>query len=273
MALTHSWMPFGDAYTGYLVQPAGAPTQVPAVVVLQEAWGVDAHIEDVTRRIAQAGYVALAPDCFAEAGHRPAALTRERLAELQAFVNAAGPAAWGSPESRAQALAGYPADQRERLQASMQAMMAKLSPEQHVPILLAATRFLREVHPASKGQGVAAVGFCMGGGLAGTLAGHDPQLKGAVIFYGAPPAEALLPRIACPVLGLYGEKDQRLMQSLPAFTQAMQAHGKTFTAQVYPGAEHAFFNDERPSFQVRAARHSWARLIAFLLATLDPAGA
>jgi carboxymethylenebutenolidase len=60
--------------TGYLAYPEGEDA-LPAVLVLQEAWGVDAHIEDVTRRFAAAGYVALAPDLFAKARRAPADLT------------------------------------------------------------------------------------------------------------------------------------------------------------------------------------------------------
>ena len=60
--------------TGYLARPERAQGPLPGVLVIQEAWGVDAHIEDVTRRFAAAGYLALAPDLFSEGGKRPAPL-------------------------------------------------------------------------------------------------------------------------------------------------------------------------------------------------------
>ena len=58
---------FGE-FSGYLVEHENLPAAAPAVIVIQEAWGLNAHIEDVTRRIAQAGYVALAPDIYARNG-------------------------------------------------------------------------------------------------------------------------------------------------------------------------------------------------------------
>lgn len=55
--------PGGEILTGYLARPAG-DAELPAVIVLQEWWGVNEHIMDVTRRIANEGYVALAPDLY-----------------------------------------------------------------------------------------------------------------------------------------------------------------------------------------------------------------
>src|SRR6516164_7641837 len=94
-----------DGFTGYLARPERARGPLPGLLVVQEAWGVDAHIEDVTRRLAAAGYVALAPDLFAQQGKRPEPLARERLTELQAFANEAGQSVFGDPQARAQALA------------------------------------------------------------------------------------------------------------------------------------------------------------------------
>ena len=53
----------GDTVPGYLARPDSADT-LAAVVVLQEWWGLNAHIKDVTRRFADAGFVALAPDLY-----------------------------------------------------------------------------------------------------------------------------------------------------------------------------------------------------------------
>ena len=80
-----------NVYSAYVAYPELAKTPLPAVIVIQEAWGVDAHIEDVTRRFAEAGYVAFAPDVFAKDGKRPEPLSKPRLAELVALVNKHGP--------------------------------------------------------------------------------------------------------------------------------------------------------------------------------------
>ena len=56
--------------------------------------------------------------------------------------------------------------------------------------------------------------------------------------------------------------DARILASLPAFVAAMAKHGKSFEQYVYEGAGHAFFNDTRGSYDVRAARDAWVRTLA-----------
>jgi carboxymethylenebutenolidase len=254
---------YGDGkHTGYLAFPERGAKPLPAVIVLQEAWGVDAHIEDVTRRFAIAGYAALAPDLFAEKGARPEPLSRDRLAELLAFVNEAGPAIFADEKARAAAFATLPADEAGRVQESMGTMFGKLQDHAvFVPALLAATKYLREERAETRGQKIGAVGYCLGGGLAGLLACHDPQLAAACIYYGSAPPADLVPRIACPVYGFYGGEDTRVNAGLPAFTEAMKSAGKRFESHVYPGAQHAFHNDARPSYHVGAARDAFARTL------------
>ena len=79
MAIKGEWIRYGDQ-AGYLARPERAADPLPGVVVIQEVFGVNSQIEDVTRRIAAAGYVALAPDLFAVEGERPAPLSQERIA-------------------------------------------------------------------------------------------------------------------------------------------------------------------------------------------------
>ena len=57
------WVQYDDQ-RGYLAWPERATAPLPAVLVIQEVWGVDAHIQDVTRRLASAGYAAFAPDLY-----------------------------------------------------------------------------------------------------------------------------------------------------------------------------------------------------------------
>ena len=85
MAIKGEWVRYGDQI-GYLARPERAAAPLPGVVVIQEAWGVNEQIEDVTRRIAAAGYVALAPDLFAVKGERPPALSRQRIEKAMAFM-------------------------------------------------------------------------------------------------------------------------------------------------------------------------------------------
>jgi carboxymethylenebutenolidase len=227
MSLKTEWVRYGtEPFTGYFCYPERAQAPLPAVVVIQEAWGVDEHIEDVTRRFAQAGYAALAPDLFAQGGERPATLTRERLAEVQGFINPMPPAVWGDADLRAKELAKYPADAAQRIGESLGEMASRImNASALVPALLAATSWLRDECPTTRGQKIGAVGFCMGGGLSGQLACHDPDLAAAVMFYGLLPTFDRVPEIRCPVLGLYGELDARVNAQIAPLTEAMARAG------------------------------------------------
>jgi carboxymethylenebutenolidase len=266
MPLQSEWIRYGDQ-AGYLARPGRAAGPLPGVLVIQEVWGVDEHIEDVTRRLAAAGYTALAPDLFAADGVRPATLERERVKEVQAFMSSLPPAAWGDPAARDAALATLPAAEAERIEASRSALFGHIGQlDRMVPALRAAVRHLR-TSAWSEGQPVACVGFCMGGGLSALLACEEPELAGAAIFYGSAPPLERVPRIQCPVAGFYGELDGRVNAGLPAFAEAMAAAGKAFEYQVYPGAAHAFFNDTRASYNIPAARDAFARLLEFFRRT------
>jgi carboxymethylenebutenolidase len=254
----------GAAFSGFLAYPSRAALPLPAVIVLQEAWGVNEHIEDVTRRFAFAGYAALAPDVYARGGARPEALSRARMGELLVFINELKPGEMMDPAKREAALATKPEPLQGRLRESFQTMVGVIGGgEANLPPLLAATKHLREELAVTRGQRIASVGFCMGGGLSALLATADPSLAGAVIFYGMAPREELVPKIACPILGLYGGLDARVNAGLPAFAQSMKAHGKSFEHHVYEGVQHAFFNDTRPSYDVRAARDAFKRTLGF----------
>ena len=257
-----------DGFTGYLARPERAKGTLPALLIIQEAWGVDAHIEDVTRRFAAAGYVALAPDLYAHAGMRPEPLSRERLAAVVAFLNEAGPSVMGDPQARARALEQRDEPERIALSESLDRLSAVAFSgthrDEHLAKVRAAAAYLRDERQETRGQKLGAVGFCMGGGLSGLLACRDPELAAAVIFYGAPPPAAEIPAIRCPVLGFYGAQDQRLMGQLPALAAAMDAAGKSFQYHAYAGAGHAFFNDGRSSYDVDAARDAFARALTFL---------
>ena len=207
MSFKTEWVRFGATkqHSGFLAWPERAAGPLPAVIVIQEAWGVDAHIEDVTLRVAKAGYAALAPDLFAENGERPRSVTTERMTALKEFMNTLPPAAWGDPKARDAALAELPEPGRAQLGESFAALFAVVTKlDAHVPKLVDAARFLRSEHRLTRGAKVGSVGFCLGGGLSARLACADPELGAAVIFYGVAPAADQVATIACPVLGHYG---------------------------------------------------------------------
>jgi carboxymethylenebutenolidase len=255
---------YGGAFSGFLARPERAETPLPGVIVIQEVWGVDRHIEDVTRRFASAGYLALAPDLYARNGERTAALRAERIAELQDFMNALPPAAFSDPSLREAALEKRPESERDRIHESFGAMMSGLSNlAGHLPQVLETARYLREECPATRGAKVGSVGYCMGGALSALLACHDPRLSAAAIYYGSAPKPDLLAAIACPVVGFYGGMDARINDGIPSFEDAMKRQGKRFEYTIYDGAPHAFFNDTRPSYRVGAARDAFLKTLQF----------
>jgi carboxymethylenebutenolidase len=261
----------------YMVRPAPAAEPLPAVLVIQEMWGLDRHIRDVARRLATAGYLVLAPDLYAHAGARPPELSEGRILQARGFLDA-HPGSVADPAAREAALERLPEPQRAEVAATLELLWRGVGNrsgprpqggmEDWLEDLVAAADWLRG-RPECRGRRVGSVGFCMGGTLSGLLACTDGGLGAAVVFYGsAPPAERVA-AIRCPVLGLYGAEDRRITDQVPAFAAAMRAAGKAFTYRVYP-APHAFFNDERPSYRVEAARHAWAETLAFLACHLSP---
>jgi carboxymethylenebutenolidase len=251
-------------HSGIFALPGRGARPLPGIIVIHEAGGLDPATEDIARRFAAAGYAALAPDLFSLRGERPAALTRERVAELYAFANAVGMANLVDARSREQALAARPEAERARLGESIAAMFAAaVALDAHLPALVAAARHLRDDNPVTRGQKIGSVGFCMGGGLSALLACSVPDLGAAAIFYGVAPSEERVARIRCPVIGFYGALDARINAGIPGLVAAMQKHGKAFEYHVYEGAGHAFFNDYRASYDVRAARDAFVRVLAF----------
>jgi carboxymethylenebutenolidase len=270
MAIKGEWIRYGQG-TGYFAKPERAGGILPGVLVIQEVGGVNEHIEDVTRRFAAAGYAALAPDLFAVDGERPEALTKQRVAEAFAFAGKLPPGTMFDQVSREAALAKLPEAEARKLMETFQtafsfAQAGRL--ETLMAPLSLAFRHLREERPETRGQKIGCVGFCMGGGLSALLACEEEELSGAAVFYGmAPPAEKVA-KINCPVIAFYGTKDQRVSAAVPGFEAAMRAAGKSFEPHAYEGAAHAFFNDEGPAYDVRAARDSFARVLGFFAKNL-----
>lgn len=260
MQLETKWVEYGsEPFVGYLCHRKGA-TSLPALLVFQEAWGVDGHIQDVAQRYAKAGYAAFAPDLFARNGKRLPALDPERMLEVRSFMDTAPPTVWMDAAVREAEMSKRPAEAAARLRETFGAMAAAvMNPAGLLPAAVAAARWLRTEHPLTRGRKVGAVGYCMGGGMAALLAASDPELAAAVIYYGHAPPLDQVPRIQAPVLGLYGGLDERVNGGIPAFAAAMKEHGKRFETVIYPGAKHAFSNDERPSFHEEASRDAFAR--------------
>jgi carboxymethylenebutenolidase len=276
MKLSVSQVDLPGSHLGHLVRPA-REAPLPGIVLVQEIWGVDEHIQDVAARLAASGYAVLAPALFSQGGGYPPALAPERVERAKRFLDTMPPQVWaGLPDAAARA--GTLAALAERERGALDETLTAIFPpnraaqlEAWVRDLLQAADWLRR-SAAVQARRVGAVGFCVGGGLAGRLATDDRALAAAVVFYGAPPPSERLPSLACPILGEYGGEDARLVQQLPAFERAMRAAGKSLELHVHAGAPHAFFNDTRASYRIEAAREAWAQTLGFLARNLSPRG-
>lgn len=127
-------------------------------------------------------------------------------------------------------------------------------------------------HAAVTGDGVGVMGFCMGGGLTLWLATTKPEVRAAIPFYGGlwEGVEPDLSAARAAFLGHYAEHDEWATPAMAAdLEQRLRAEGREATFHVYPGTEHAFFNDTREVYEPDAARLAWERTTAFLRAQLS----
>jgi carboxymethylenebutenolidase len=261
---------------GLLVRPRAASGPLPGVIVIQEVWGVDGHIADVTERFASAGYVALAPDLYGAGGGRPQVVAPDRVEQAKHFLDTLPPGQWmelqRDEQRRAETLGRVPGGRGEQVGETLAMLFGGVQRdrEKHLGSLEAALGFLGS-HVACGGRPVASVGYCMGGSLSAQLA-VSSALAAAVIYYGTGPDAEQVAQISCPIRGFYGREDARIVAGLPDFAAALAAAGIDHELRIYPDTGHAFFNDTRPSYRPEAARDDWARTLAFLAATLDPVG-
>ena len=118
-----------------------------------------------------------------------------------------------------------------------------------------------------RGESVGTVGFCMGGVLSLYAASKNARVGACVVFYGIhPEVEPDIENLRAPVLGVYAEKDQSVPPAAArALEEKLKALGKEAEFHVYPGTDHAFFNDTRPEvYDAKAAADAWRRTLDFL---------
>lgn len=109
---------------------------------------------------------------------------------------------------------------------------------------------------------VAAIGFCMGGGLVWQLlAAGTPQLAAAVPFYGpAPDNPDFSGSKNVAVLAFYGALDDRVTKTEPVVRAALEKAGLVHELITEPDANHAFFNDTGDRYNAAAADDAWSKL-------------
>lgn len=150
-------------------------------------------------------------------------------------------------------------------------MMMALRIDEAEQDLRGAIRYLLERREVTGGT-VGTVGFCMGGALSLFAATKNPEVGACVVFYGGHPnVKPDLPNLRAPLLGLYGERDDFVTPAaVRALDGQLEALGKRHEMHVYPGAQHAFFNDERPEvYDEAAASDAWRRTVTFFRHELE----
>ncbi|WP_137149157.1 dienelactone hydrolase family protein [Mycolicibacterium sp. CR10] len=143
------------------------------------------------------------------------------------------------------------------------AALGKLAPEDMVADLKSG---IAEVAARTPGLKVAAIGFCMGGGLVWRLlASGTPELAAAFPYYGPTPDNPDFSGSKdVAVLGFYGELDQRVNATEPAARAALEKAGLVHELVTEPGANHAFFNDTGDRYDPTAAADAWRRTLDWL---------
>jgi carboxymethylenebutenolidase len=208
---------------GLLARPATG-NKFPAIVVVHENRGLNPYIEDVVRRLAAVGFMALGPDAL-----------------------------WP--------LGGYPAVDKYGAEADEKAvaMQRTLDGKKITEDFVAAAEFLLK-HPQSTGK-LGAVGFCFGGGVVNQLAVRLPQLAAGVPFYGAAPATDDVPKIKAAMLLNFAEQDPNILGRWPAYEAALKANNIKYEAFIYPKTYHGFHNDTTPRYDEAAAKLAWQRTL------------
>jgi carboxymethylenebutenolidase len=145
-----------------------------------------------------------------------------------------------------------------------QKLMMSLNMGQATRELVKAAEYLAS-RPEVGGRGIGAIGFCMGGGLALTLACESPQIKATASFYGMNPSPIdKVQDVAGPVFSVYAGNDNFAGESVRRqLEEAMKTASVQHEVRVYPGTQHAFFNDTRAEVYNReASEDTWQRALA-----------
>lgn len=190
-----------------------------AVVVIHEIFGMSDWVQQLTDELAEAGYIAIAPD----------------------LLSGMGPKGGGTSDFDGNAV---------------RQAIGSLPPAQIAADLNAVADYVSKL-PGANGK-VAVGGFCWGGTQTFAFATNRPSVKAAFVFYGTAPAtnaqgqpfavdKTALGRIGAPVYGFYAENDMRVNDSVPPTVEAMKELKKTYEPVTYAGAGHGFMRAGEPN--------------------------
>lgn len=215
----------GDREIKALVAYPEVKEKATAVIVIHEIFGLADWPKLVADQLAEAGYIAIAPD----------------------LLSGMGPNGGGTDE-----IGG--GDVRKAI--------LELPPDQITADLNATAEYVTGLS-ACNGK-VAVCGFCWGGGQAFRYASNSKAVKASFVFYGNGLDKSdEVARIQCPVYGFYGENDARINMGIPKWTEAMKAAGKTYEPVIYKEAGHGFLrageSPEAKEGDKKAREEAWKR--------------
>ncbi|NET06294.1 MAG: dienelactone hydrolase family protein [Symploca sp. SIO2B6] len=206
----------------------------PVVLVVQEIFGVHEHLQDICRRFAKLGYLAIAPELYARQGDV------SQISNIQEIIS----------------------------------QVVSKVPDAQVMSDLDATVAWADKSGKGNINQIGITGFCWGGRIVWLYAAHNPNLKAGVAWYGRLVGEstALTPKhpldvvneLKVPILGLYGGNDSLIpTQTVEQMRQALATKETGSEIILYPEAPHGFFADYRPTYRQEAATDGWKRLQAW----------
>jgi carboxymethylenebutenolidase len=204
-----------------------------AVIVVHEIFGLNPHIRDLAVRLAQSGFIALAPNLFTREGDPPK-LEGSNFAPVMQFVG-------------------------------------KISDAQLMTDLKSGIKYLQKRKDANRNVGM--MGFCWGGRVAMLSAANVQELKAAVAFYGRIRADKptdnqpqspldLAAKMTVPLMGHFGEKDGGIpVADVDKLRETLKERNHPAEIFVYPNAGHAFNNNTRESYHAESAKKAWDRTL------------
>lgn len=213
----------GRSVETFVVYPESKDNR-PVVLVIHEIFGMTDWVQDLADQLAEAGYIAVAPDLLS--GMAPNGGRSSDFAEGK----------------------------------TMEAV-SHLNPDQITGDLNAVADYALKI-PSANGK-LFVAGFCWGGGQSFRFATNRSDLAAAFVFYGPPPQADAMTRIKAPVYGFYAGNDARIGATIPSARDGMKAAGKTYDPVTYEGAGHGFMRaGEAPDASEansKARTEAWTR--------------
>lgn len=193
-------------------------TKAPVVVVIHEINGLSNWVRSVADQLAADGFIAIAPDL----------LTMKNIPTTAA----------GEPNAD-----------------TVRARIREITPDMYQPQIRRVAEFAMALPAATKKYGV--VGYCWGGAAVFEHAVRYPDVNAIVSYYGPTPP-AGYERVKAPVLGLYGDNDERVNSTIARADSASKVHGFKYEPRRFTGAGHGFLrSQDNNAANAAAAAEAW----------------